>query len=113
MRNFFSLTLLFLLLAGCTAAPGSSSQDDQARVVVDIHCTDTDPHPMALSISETYDVTYEQVMTWFCSGYSFENILIALETGEATDMDPDLLLQMLLEKDWEEIWDEVGLTNGT
>ncbi len=71
-------------------------------------CTDSNPHPIGESIAATYEVSYQQVMTWFCSGYSFENILIALETSEAVDVPADMLLQMLLEKEWEEIWREVG-----
>ncbi len=73
-------------------------------------CTFTDPHPIGQSIAQTYQVSYQQVMTWFCSGYSFDNILIALETSAAVDIPPDVLLNMLLEKEWEEIWEQVGLT---
>jgi len=109
MRITLALLPSLLLLAAC-AAPLSYEYGGAPEPTVDIHCTDTDPHPIAVSITETYDVTYEQVMTWFCSGYSFDNILIALETAEATDSDPDELLEMLLEKDWEQIWSELGLT---
>jgi hypothetical protein len=70
-----------------------------------------DPHPIGENIAATYEVSYQQVMAWFCSGYSFENILIALETSEAVDIPAETLLQMLLEKDWEEIWVEVGFTD--
>jgi hypothetical protein len=75
---------------------------------VDINCTDTNPHPIGQSIAGTYALSYQQVMIWFCSGYSFENILVALETSEAVDLPADMLLQMLLEKEWEEVWAEIG-----
>lgn len=110
MRITLALLPILLLLAACSTAPGLTGFGVSATPTIDIHCTDADPHPIAVSITGTYDVTYEQVMTWFCGGYSFENILIALETAEATDYDPDVLLQMLLEKDWEQIWTEIGLT---
>jgi len=74
-------------------------------------CTYTDPHPIGQGIAETYDVSYQQVMDWFCSGFSFENILIALETSEAVDIPPGDLLEMLLEKEWEDIWQEIGFTD--
>jgi len=77
---------------------------------VDIHCTDPDPSPLGQDIARTYAVSYEQVMTWFCEGYSFDNIMIALETSEATHVPAETLLQMLLEKDWETIWQEIGFT---
>jgi hypothetical protein len=107
------LTLLpLLLLAACAAPvarePGTSSIPAVGEI--DIHCTETDPHPIAVGITADYDVTYEQVMTWFCSGFSFENILIALQTAEATGYEPGVLLEMLLDKDWEQVWSEIGLT---
>jgi hypothetical protein len=79
-----------------------------AEITVDIQCTDTNPHPIGQSISESYAISYQQVMTWFCSGYSFEDILVALETSAAADFPTDTLLKMSLEKGWEEIWDEIG-----
>jgi len=118
-----SLLPLVILLSACNLAAGpaqetldqgaSQSLPGQTDGVVNIHCTETDPHPLGQSIAETYEVSYDQVMTWFCSGYSFENILIALETSQAMDIPPETLLQMLLEKDWEEIWVEIGFTGET
>ena len=84
-------------------APDENSENDA--------CTYTDPHPIGQSIAETYVVSYQQVMDWFCSGFSFENILIALETSQAVDIPPDTLLEMLLEKEWEDIWQEIGFTD--
>jgi hypothetical protein len=83
-----------------TEQPGESAES--------INCIDSNPHAIGQSIATTYDVPYPQVMTWFCSGYSFDNILIALETSEAVDIPADTLLQMLLENEWEEIWTEIG-----
>jgi hypothetical protein len=85
-----------------------SDPDGTGGTTVDIYCTGTDPHPIGQSIAGTYAVPYQQVMTWFCSGYSFENILVALETSEAVDIKAETLLLMLLDKEWEEIWDEIG-----
>jgi hypothetical protein len=95
-----------------TVSPPNGEDAQAAESAVDTDCTDLDPHPIGASIAADYEVSYEQVMTWFCSGYSFENILIALETSEAVDVPAEDLLQMLLEKEWEEIWVEVGLTEG-
>lgn len=95
-----------------TASPPSGEDAQAGESAVDTDCTDLNPHPIGASIAADYEVSYEQVMTWFCSGYSFENILIALETSEAVDVPAEALLEMLLEKEWEEIWVEVGLTGG-
>ncbi|MFH2103101.1 MAG: hypothetical protein ABIJ39_07075 [Chloroflexota bacterium] len=109
-KHFTIILMLAAVLALAACSPAGQAGQAQPTPTVDIHCTETDPHPIGQSIAETYAVTYEQVMTWFCSGFSFDNILIALETGEAVDIPADTLLQMLLEKDWEQIWTEVGFT---
>ncbi len=98
------------------SAPDSESSASEAsnpeqRTPVDFKCQGSEPHPVGSNIAETYEVPYEEVIGWFCEGYSFENILIALETSEATDIPAETLLEMLLEKDWEVIWNEIGLTD--
>ncbi|MCK6585803.1 MAG: hypothetical protein L6Q49_22085 [Anaerolineales bacterium] len=72
------------------------------------YCVGTDHHPIGQNIASTYDVPYEIIIAWYCSGYSFEDILIALETADAVDVPAAVLLEMSEEKDWEEIWKEVG-----
>jgi len=92
-------------------AEGDNNQEtDAGTETIDIHCAETDPHPIGQEIAETYDVTYEEVMTWFCSGYTFDDILIALETSEATNVKVGDLLSMSEEMSWEEVWVEVGFT---
>jgi hypothetical protein len=91
-------------------SPSSGEEAQADESAVDADCTDLNPHPIGASIAADYEVSYEQVMIWFCSGYSFENILIALETSEAVEVPAEDLLEMLLEMEWEEIWVEVGLT---
>jgi hypothetical protein len=80
----------------------------EGETTVYFNCTNTDPHPIGQGIAGSYELSYQQVMTWFCNGYSFENILVALETSQSVDLPADTLLQMLLEKEWEEIWYEIG-----
>ena len=116
-------TLAVLGLSACgSPQPGSDAQDvnvppilptpaiqPTSREPVNFDCADDgSQHPVGMSIAETYQVPYEQVMEWFCDGYSFDNILIALETSEAVNVPADTLLEMLLEKEWEQIWNEVG-----
>ena len=74
-------------------------------------CVETRPHPVGQSTAETYDnTTYDEVMTWFCEGNSFEDILLALETnaqsGVATD---DLLARRAQGIEWNQIWQDIGL----
>jgi hypothetical protein len=124
-----ALTLSILLgLIACNSRPVQSTSDNVPPVTNEpVHtavsdssdpvttdvasCTDVNPHPIGQGIAETYDVSYDQVMIWFCRGYSFDNIMIALETGEAVNIPAETLLDMLLEKEWEDIWAEVGFVN--
>ena len=81
-----------------------------AKGQVDINCTETNPHPVGQSIADTYPVTYEDVMTWFCSENSFDDILLAIETSQEANVAVDALLEMRQNgSSWDEIWNEVGV----
>ena len=62
-------------------------------------------------IADEYEFTsYNEVMTWFCDGAEFEDILVALQTEELSDTPAEDMLAMLAEGfSWEEIWLVVGL----
>ncbi len=110
-KTRFVLPMFLLVLISCQSQVPLSTAPalaDKATPTVDIRCSESDPNPIGQDIATTYGIPYEQVMLWFCQGYSFDNILIALETSEATDIPAETLLQMLLEKDWETIWQEIG-----
>lgn len=78
---------------------------------ININCTEYNPHPMGESIAEKFDASYEDVMGWYCDGFAFEDILLALQTSQLTDESPDNLLEKLANQSWEEIWKELGLIN--
>ena len=124
-RWFLLIALIVLLAAGLAACSGQTpgdgsmgtpSGDDRSGVDADpagdagIHCTETDPHPMGQSIARTYDVTYEEVMRLFCSGFAFDNILLAFQTSQQMEeYSPRELLHMRQTMTWDEIWVEIGL----
>lgn len=131
-RAFFQPAMLMLLivmaalgLAACASAPSASQISDATPAVslqqqylpalslgdleLPTGCVDLDPHPIGQSIAEKYEIPYEQVIGLFCAGYSFENILVALETSQSTQIDPYQLLTMLETSTWDEIWVEIGL----
>ena len=89
-------------------------EDPTAQVeTVEPDCLGGEISPIGQSIADDYESTsYEQVMTWFCDGAEFEDILVALETEAQTDASADEMLKMLADGfTWEEIWQFVGLTN--
>jgi len=76
-------------------------------------CLAGEPSPIAESIAEEYEFTdYGEVVTWFCDGAEFEDILVALETESQTGTPAEEMLQMLADGfSWEDIWAFVGLTD--
>jgi hypothetical protein len=64
---------------------------------------------MVVSISETFEVPEEQIETWYCSGESFEDILLALQTGELSDLSPEDILERKDDTGWEQLWAELNL----
>jgi hypothetical protein len=73
-------------------------------------CLSPEAQTMGGSIAANFEITYEQVMSWFCAGHGFEDILLALETADSVDVPPaDLLSKLEQGQSWDEIWKEIGL----
>lgn len=121
-----------LLIAGCAAQPtqSSTSLPDAAEpnnpVALEeaaseetppeeaaTECPGDEINPIGESIAADYDfASYDQVMAWFCEGAEFEDILVALETQDATGEPAGDMLQMLADGlTWDDIWLLVGLSN--
>lgn len=75
-------------------------------------CLDGEVSPIGQSIAEDYEFTYyEEVITWFCNGAEFEDILVALETESQAGTPAEEMLGMLADGfTWYEIWQLIGLT---
>jgi len=104
------------VLTSPTEIQGGDASGDEAIPPVETtgsYCLDDEVSPVGQSIAGDYEFTsYEQVMTWFCNGAEFEDILVALETQSQTDVPADEMLQMLVDGfTWEEIWQVIGLVN--
>jgi hypothetical protein len=85
----------------------ADQQEDQERQLVD--CPPTEPHPVAESIAEKYQQDYQEIVDWYCAGYSFEDILVALQTSRLTDLEPLDLLEKTQGQEWLEIWEDLNL----
>lgn len=74
-------------------------------------CPGEGTNTIGQGIADEYEfASYEEVMTWFCDGAEFEDILVALQTEEQSDTPAEEMLMMLAEGfTWEEIWLVVGL----
>jgi len=76
-------------------------------------CYGEDQHPIAVSIADQFTTitNYDEIMTWFCKGAQFEDILNALATEEITGIEAEAMLRMVAEGfTWDEIWLELGVT---
>ncbi len=94
---------------GSDGEPGEDGSGPEPTENPETNCSTLNPHPMAEGMAEQFDVTYDEVMTWYCDGFAFSDILLALETEELVEQSAEELLTMLENSTWEEIWGELGV----
>ncbi len=72
----------------------------------DAGCPGEEPNTIGQGIADEYEfASYEDLMTWFCNGAEFEDILVALQTEEQSGTPAEEMLVMLAGGfTWEEIW---------
>ena len=75
------------------------------------NCAGDGINPIGQAIADDYEsANYEQVMTWFCNGAEFDDIMVALETEAQTNATANDMLKMLSDGfTWDEIWQDAGL----
>jgi hypothetical protein len=127
-KVFFVFIPILLFLAACTpnqvltnptddqfTSPPQGSEEDNPSVPIETSgpdCLGPEIHPIGQEIANQFEeASYEDVMTWFCNGAEFEDILIALQTEKDTGEPAEDLLKFLAEgQTWEAIWDAIGYT---
>lgn len=73
-------------------------------------CGTPEDQDMAADIADTYGITYEEVLGLFCQGFSFDEILLALETAAQTNSQAqDILVMRRDGKSWDDIWKDLGV----
>lgn len=75
------------------------------------YCIQSDvPHPFGERLAERYGVEYTILQGWFCEGFGWGQIMLALQTGMITGDDPGALLEERSSGlGWGEIWQNLGL----
>jgi hypothetical protein len=72
-------------------------------------CLSPEAQTMAQGIADSFEMPFEQVIDWHCAGHAFEDILLALHTGDDLKIPPaDLLARLDQGQTWEQIWKDVG-----
>ena len=112
-RYIILLIMVVLMMVGVSHAMAApNSQDEDGDEGENHFCTSADvQHPLAAKLAETYEVSYDQVMTWFCEeNYGFGQISMALQTSKLTGDSPEALLAQRTEgQGWGQIWKAKGL----
>ena len=108
-----ALSVAVLSVTPVSAAPviRDRLQEIDAGEEVNAFCANSErTHPVGARLAARYDVTYEQVMEWFCEGMGFGQIMLALQTARLTDVEPATLLDRRSGGEgWGEIWQDAGL----
>ena len=90
------------------AEEAEEEQDDPST---GYFCTQSEnPHPFGARLAERYEVDYETLQAWFCDGFGWGQIMLALQTSEITEGDPAALLEARQDgQGWGQIWQELRL----
>lgn len=69
-----------------------------------------DHHPAGDKLAETYGVSYDEIMGWFCGGYGFGEIALAYQISQATGVSiTDIFTQRAGGMGWGQIMQSYGL----
>jgi hypothetical protein len=123
MKRIFPFLIVFgILVSSCsnstltsesTQPPGGTPEP--GIVIIDTAvpsaCPNSEVGKIAEMVASSYSFTNtDEVLSWFCAGAEFEDILVALETEKTTGTAAEDTLQMRADGlTWEEIWQVVGL----
>ena len=67
-------------------------------------------HPFAAAIAETYGTSVSDVMGFFCNGYGFGEIILALQTHQVNGEGITSMLDLRKSgHGWGQIWQEMGM----
>jgi len=84
--------------------PSSNGEEGQTEYLT---CLTENPHTVAQDITERFQISYQEVENWYCRGYSFEDIMLALMTTKLWGIDTDDVLQAHETQTWDQIWVEL------
>jgi RNase P/RNase MRP subunit p29 len=87
-------------------------QEDDGDLPGGYYCEQSDErHPFGQRLASSYEgVVYETLQKWFCSGFGWGQIMLALKTSEITGDDFEALLEMRGDGEgWGQIWQDLEL----
>ncbi len=93
-------------------SPEPSEEPSETPAAGGFYCQEgAPPHPFGARIAERYGVDYQQVQQYFCQGFGWGEIVLALQTARVTEgVDPNALLEARHNgQGWGEIWHGLGV----
>jgi hypothetical protein len=93
---------------------GDDDDDDDGGKETSAYCGgDKDnAHPFAAGVAETYGVSEDEVMGFFCQGYGFGQIMLAIQTQKMEGVSSSVGAMLAARKDgmgWGQIWKDMGI----
>ncbi len=76
------------------------------------YCSDKkeSEHPFAAAISDTYSTSVSVVMDYFCQGYGFGEVMLALQTNQINNEEVSTMLDLRRSgQGWGQIWQDMKL----
>lgn len=97
-----------------TPEPGETPTEEPVATPVGqgFYCQeDAPPHPFGARLAERYGVDYQQVKQYFCEGFGWGEIVLAMHTARVMEgVDPNAMLEARRNgQGWGEIWHGMGL----
>lgn len=92
---------------------GTPPQTPTATPPAGTTCTDVNPHPEGLRLAQVHQVSYEEIMGWFCQGFGFGEIDLAYSLSAQTGTSVSEIFAMRASgMGWGEIMQALGLLPG-
>jgi hypothetical protein len=85
------------------AGPIGADPEDESQANT-VYCTGAEPHPTGSRLAQRYNVTYDEIMVWFCQGFGFGEIDLAYELSARSEIDVSAFFDRKLKGEgWGEI----------
>lgn len=111
MAFVFAMFLTLSIASVAGAQSGGEGENGNEALGENYFCVNRgEQHPIGARLADNYDVPYDVVMDWFCGGFGFGQLKMALQISAATGEPPDALLERKSGgMGWGEIRKELGL----
>ncbi|MCX7977133.1 MAG: DUF5667 domain-containing protein [Bellilinea sp.] len=104
------LSLLEESLPGETPEPLPGEGEEPPAGEPPLAACTNQTHPVGVKLAVTYAVPYEDVMGWFCQGFGFGEIMLALQASQHSELTAEEILLLKVELGgWGEVWRHLAM----